>query len=40
MTDRVLLVDLENVQKVDLAKVPGDVRLLIFYGLTQKKLPE
>lgn len=40
MSDRVLLVDLENIQKVDLSKIPGDVRVLIFYGLTQKKLPE
>jgi hypothetical protein len=40
MSDRVLLVDLENVQTVDLSKIPEDVRVLIFYGLTQKKLPE
>ena len=40
MNDRVLLVDLENVQTVNLAKVPDDVRVLVFYGLTQKKLPE
>ena len=40
MSDRMLLVDLENVQTVDLSKVPEDVRVLIFYGLTQKKLPE
>lgn len=40
MSDRVLLVDLENVQKMDLALVPSDVRVLVFYGVTQKKLPE
>ena len=40
MTERVLLVDLENVQKIDLAQVPGDARVMIFYGVTQKKLPE
>ena len=40
MTERVLLVDLENVQKIDLAQVPGDARVMIFYGVAQKKLPE
>jgi hypothetical protein len=40
MADRVLLIDLENVQKVDLSLAPGDARVLIFYGVTQKKLPE
>ncbi len=40
MNDRVLLVDLENVQTVNLAKVPEDAQVLVFYGLTQKKLPE
>jgi len=39
MTERVLLVDLENVQKVDLSCVPADARVMIFYGITQKKLP-
>ncbi|HWX68938.1 MAG TPA: PIN domain-containing protein, partial [Steroidobacteraceae bacterium] len=34
------MVDLENVQKVDLSQVPGDARVTIFYGVTQKKLPE
>jgi hypothetical protein len=38
--ERVLFVDLENVQKIDLAAVPLDTRVLIFYGLTQKKIPE
>ena len=27
-------------QKVDLALVPADARVRIFYGVTQKKLPE
>jgi hypothetical protein len=40
MTERVLFVDLENVQKVDLSCVPADARVMIFYGVTQKKLPE
>jgi hypothetical protein len=40
MTERVLFVDLENVQKVDLVRVPIDVRVMVFYGATQKKLPE
>lgn len=40
MTDRLLLVDLENVQKVDLSLVPSEGRVMIFYGVTQKKLPE
>jgi len=40
MTDRALFVDLENVQKFDLSLVPDDARVFIFYGITQKKLPE
>ena len=40
MPDRVLLIDLENVQKIDLSAVPSDVRVLVFYGATQKKLPD
>ncbi len=40
MTDRVLFVDLENVQKIDLSLVPDDVRVTVFYGTTQKKLPD
>ena len=39
MTERVLFVDLENVQTMDLARVPSDVRVMVFYGVTQKKLP-
>lgn len=40
MTERVLLVDLENVQKIDLSEVPGDARVMILHGVSQKKLPE
>lgn len=40
MGGRVILIDLENVQKVDLSLAPCDVRVLVFYGVTQKKLPE
>jgi hypothetical protein len=40
MNDQVLLIDLENVQKVDLSLVPNEARVLVFYGVTQKKLPE
>jgi PIN domain len=40
MIERLLLVDLENVQTVDLSRVPADVRVMVFYGITQKKLPE
>src|SRR5687768_18503685 len=40
MIERVLFVDLENVQKLDLSKIPANVRVMVFYGVTQKKLPE
>src|ERR1041384_1793443 len=40
MVDRLLLIDLENVQKIDLSAVPSDARVLVFYGATQKKLPD
>ncbi len=39
MTESVLLVDLENVQKFDLAKVPSNARIKIFVGQLQTKLP-
>ena len=39
MSERLLLVDLENVQTMDLSHVPTDVRVWVFYGVTQKKLP-
>ncbi|WP_129642673.1 PIN domain-containing protein [Peristeroidobacter agariperforans] len=40
MGDRVLLIDLENVQKFHLSALPGDVRVLVFYGAAQTKLPD
>jgi hypothetical protein len=40
MTERVLFVDLESVQKMDLSLVPVDARALVFFGVTQKRLPE
>jgi hypothetical protein len=40
MAERVLFVDLENVQGIDLSQVPPDARVMIFYGVGQKKLPE
>ena len=40
MSTRVLFVDLENVQKIDLSLVPLEARVMVFYGITQKKLPE
>lgn len=39
MPERILLVDLENVQTIDLSRVPPNARVKIFYGTTQKKLP-
>jgi hypothetical protein len=40
MPERILFIDLENVQKVDLSCMPAGARVMIFYGITQKKLPE
>jgi len=40
MSERMLFVDLENVQKLELSKIPADARVMVFYGVTQKKLPE
>lgn len=39
MTDRVLLVDFENVQAVDLGALPADVTVLFVLGAKQSKLP-
>jgi hypothetical protein len=39
MTDRVLLVDFENVQAVDLGTLPADVTVLFVLGAKQSKLP-
>ena len=40
MPERMLLVDLENVQKIDLSCLPIDARVMVFYATTQKRLPE
>jgi len=39
MAERVLLIDLENIQQFDLGKVPADTRVKIFVGQLQSKLP-
>src|SRR6185437_2306904 len=39
MPERIFLVDLENVQTIDLSRVPLNARIKVFYGATQKKLP-
>ena len=39
MSDAVLLVDFENVQKLDLALVPTHVAVRIFVGASQAKVP-
>lgn len=39
MTERVLLVDYENVQAVDLAALPSDVKVGFVLGAKQTKLP-
>jgi hypothetical protein len=37
-SERVLLVDYENVSKVDLGSIPGGVRVPFFFGASQKKV--
>src|SRR5688572_722579 len=39
MRDQVVLVDFENVQKLDLARLPAHARIRIFVGAQQAKLP-
>jgi hypothetical protein len=39
MTEQVVLVDLENVQGLDLARMPAQARIKIFVGQLQSKLP-
>lgn len=39
MPERILLVDLENMQTIDSSRVPHDARIKIFYGMTQKNFP-
>lgn len=38
MTDQLVLVDFENVQKLDLARLPAQARIKVFVGQTQSKL--
>lgn len=40
MAERVLFVDLENVQNIDLTRVQPDCRVMLFYGENQKNLPQ
>lgn len=39
MNEQVVLVDFENVQKLDLARLPTHARIRIFVGAQQAKLP-
>ena len=39
MTNRVLMVDFENVQDVELGRLPEDVTVLLVLGMKQSKLP-
>lgn len=39
MKERVLLVDFENVQKLDLSRLQGDFQVTIFVGDSQKNIP-
>jgi hypothetical protein len=39
MSEMILLIDYENVQKVDLSKLPSDALVRVFVGVLQKKVP-
>ncbi|MGH8305190.1 MAG: PIN domain-containing protein, partial [Steroidobacteraceae bacterium] len=39
MADTVLLVDYENIGKVDLGAIPAGVRVPFFFGASQKSVP-
>ncbi|MDB5986765.1 MAG: hypothetical protein JWR16_1818 [Nevskia sp.] len=39
MTDKLLLVDFENVQQVDLARLDDSFQIIIYVGATQKSIP-
>jgi hypothetical protein len=39
VNDLLLLVDLENIQRIDLGKVPPNARIKIFVGQLQSRLP-
>ena len=38
MADTVLLIDFENVGKIDLGAIPDGVRVLVFIGASQKSV--
>src|SRR5688500_19011002 len=38
MPEQILLVDFENTQKVDPAQIPAGVRVMVFFGATQKSV--
>ena len=39
MTNKLLLVDFENVQQVDLSKLDSSYQVIIFVGASQKNIP-
>jgi len=39
MSESILLIDYENVQKVDLSRVPSHVQVRVFIGASQSKMP-
>ena len=39
MTESVLLVDYENIGKIDLAAIPAEVRVPFFFGAAQRSVP-
>ena len=39
MSEQVLLVDYENVGRVDLRAIPADVRVAFFFGASQRTVP-
>ena len=39
MTQKLLLVDFENVQQVDLSRLDGTYQIIIFVGASQKSIP-
>ena len=40
MSERLLLVDYENIGKIDLKAIPAGVRVLFFFGASQKSVPK
>ena len=39
MNESVLLVDYENIGKIDLAAIPAEVRVPFFFGAAQRSVP-